>query len=37
MGGLSVGFLMGGAGACTLVGGADSNPSGECGLVFGWD
>ena len=37
MGGLAVGFLMGGADACPLVGGADSNPSGGWGFVSGWD
>ena len=37
MGGLAVGFLMGAADACLLVGGADSNPSGGWGLVSGWD
>ena len=35
--GLALGFLMGGADACPLVGGADSNPSGGWGLVSGWD
>ena len=35
--GLGVGFLMAGADACPLVGGADSNPSGGWGLVSGWD
>ena len=35
--GLGVGFLMGGADGCPLVGGADSNPSGGWGLVTGWD
>ena len=30
-------LLMGGADACPLVGGADSNPSGGWGLVSGWD
>ena len=34
---LAVGFLMGGADACPLVGGADSNPSGGWGLASGWD
>ena len=28
---------MGGADACPLVGGADSNPSGGWGFVSGWD
>ena len=37
MGPQAVGFLMGGADACPLVGGADSNPSGGWGLVSGWD
>ena len=32
MGGLAVGFLMGGADTYPLVGGADSNPSGWVGL-----
>ena len=31
--GLVVGFLMGGSGACSLVGGADSYPSGGWGFV----
>ena len=31
--GLAVGFLMGGADACPLVGGADSYPSGGWGFV----
>ena len=30
---LAVGFLMGGTGACSLVGGADSYPSGGWGFV----
>ena len=36
-GGLAVGFLMGEADACPLVGGAESYPSGGRGLVSGWD
>ena len=35
--GLAVGFLMGGTGACPLVDGADSCPSGGWGFVSGWD
>ena len=35
--GVAVGFLLGGADACPLVGGADSKPSGGWGLVSGWD
>ena len=34
-GGLAVGVLMGGTDACSLVGGADSYPSGGWGLVSG--
>ena len=34
MGGLAVGFLIGGTNACPLVGGADSFPSGGWGFVF---
>ena len=33
--GLAIGFLKGGADACPLVGGADSNPSVGLGLVSG--
>ena len=33
--GLGVGFLMGGSGACPLVGGADSYPFGGWGFVSG--
>ena len=32
--GFAAGFLMGGTGACQLVGVADSYPSGGCGFVF---
>ena len=33
--GLAIGFLMGGAGACPVVGGVDSYPSGGWGLSLG--
>ena len=33
--GLTAGFLTGETGACTMVGGADSNPSGGWGFVSG--
>ena len=35
--GLAVGFLMGGSGACLLVSGANSYPSGGWGFVSGYD
>ena len=35
--GVAVGFLMGGTGACPLVSGTDSYPSGGWGFVSGWD
>ena len=35
--GLAVGCLMGGTGACPLVGGAESCPSGCCDFVPGCD